>query len=305
MAHSSKRLKRPLLLLRVLTVFLLVTSVWPFMFVMGKYLSEAWAVLSGALRATTWRAIWVSCRAVASVAISVCACAAAWNFWAVLKSIQRGSICTARNVKQLGRMAVCCVAVAAVVTIMLCFYAWLESTDERKYVVGNALFALILMYIPFTFVTAALVIQGIRVLMMGRRRTVRVVDDPEIIFTLLQVACIVWLAPALGATVSEFEKLHMYAQFEWGLIGPLLLIDKALWLPMLVVFSRLCGRLKRDAVIATKRNARSMTLLASGCCFHGLLSLWRPLLMVLYAMVVLLALTLRLILIDCMAEKSY
>lgn len=284
MTRPSRPFRDLLMFLQVMVVFVFLSYGGIACVVVLIYGMEACNIVTGVLRATVWRAVWTFCRFAAGATLTACGGVALGNFYLVLEQIRKGTFCTEIHGRMLGRMARCGVIMASVLAAVMSFYIALERKDMAKapYIFGvNGL--LVAVYMPLAFLTAALAIQGVRLLLWtlppdeGNRGVKMSVvfrnlpNNPKLIFALLQGCCVAWLVPVWLRAARRIRWFYWSVQEGRGTVATLEIVDMALWAVMLAFLFLMCGRLRRGQAAATKRNARALLFLAVGCGVHAVL----------------------------------
>ena len=284
MTRPARPFRDLLMFLQVMVVFVFLSYGGIACVVVLIYGMEACNIVTGVLRATVWRAVWTFCRFAASATLTACGGVALGNFYLVLERIRKGTFCAGTHGRMLGRMARCGVIMAAVLAAAMGCYIALERKDMSRtpYIFGmNGL--LVAAYAPLAFLTAALAIQGVRLLLwtlppgkedwenrisVGSRK---LPDNPRFIFALLQGCCVAWLVPVWLRATRRIRWFHWSVQEGRGTVAALEIVDMALWAGMLAILFLMCGRLRRGQAATTKRNARALLFLAVGCGVHAVL----------------------------------
>lgn len=302
MPHPSRQLRGLVKTLVVITAVTVALGILPASAVLCFSLSKAYDTLVSLRPVTVWRTVWVCSELAAVIAMSILGCGVLWRFWQVLEELLQGRVRTARNAGLLGGMARGCAVIAAIMAAMLCFYAALESMGPQSYIISAWEEAIVMMVFPLTFLTAALLIRGVRALIAQGSGDPCPMDDPRVVFTLLRAICAICMPMVMAASADAARWVRM--PITWG-SGRMLSIamDMGVWLLMLVCLFRLFGRLKRGVVY---RDGRAMVLLAVCCGAHVLLGIsFCSLAVPLYGMMLITALILRQILVDHFTKNIY
>lgn len=267
MVRAFPRLRVLLTILRIWTVLAACVGALLAWLAGAACLRKVFDIMTGARHATGWRILWVFSELATVLIVAVCGCVAIGCFFAMLGRMKKGPICTARNCTALGRSANCCAAVAGILVAMLLFCGFLESLQPMNSMDVSWLMIamIILLCVPFGFAVAALMLRGAKVLMaweipFQECERKRLVKERTVIFLMLRVVCVVVLLPVLSVAVAGLLDVGRGGLAEW-----LWAFSAWAWAWMLGCFFRLCGRLKGDVLIATKRNARAMLFIAV-CC---------------------------------------
>lgn len=285
MAKPSRAFRGMVMFLQLMVALVFLSCGGIAFIIVAGCLTEASDIVTGVQRVTAWRAVWVFGRAAAGAALTACGSVALWSFYLVLEQIREGTFFSAFHSRILGRMARCGAIMAAVLAVTVSFYTALEMkgmTRAPRFFGVSAL--LMCVYMPLTFLTAALAIQGVRLLTWTLPqekgdREIRIsparrnlVNNPRFIFALLQVCWLVWLVPVGLHAVDRMDRWLRWGVREGhGLGAALELVDMALWAVMLAVLFLMCGRLRQGHAAATKRNAQALMFLATGCGAHAAL----------------------------------
>ena len=241
MPHPSRQLRGLVMTLQVMTAVTVALAILPATAGLFISLTKAYEALVSVRSETAWRTVWVCSELAAVIAMGLLGCGVLWSFWQVLEEVQLGRVRTARNAGLLGDMARGCALIAAIMAAMLCFYAALESMGPKSYIISAWEEAIVMMVFPLTFFTAALLIRGVRALIAQESGSLRPLDDPRVVFTLLRAVCVLCLPVVLAAIAVAVRWVRM--PITWG-SGRMLsiAIDMGVWLLMLVCLYRLLDR---------------------------------------------------------------
>lgn len=285
MARPSRAFRDMLMFLQLILVFVFFCGAGVALMVVCLYFLEACNIVAGVLQVSGWRTAWVFGRLIAAAALSGCGCIAVGNFFFLLERIREGSACSEDGSRMLGRMARCSAIMAVVLALLLWFYTALEMKDAPTMLrIDGVNDLLMCVYIPLAFFTAALVIQGVRLLMartdlppeqgagIYKSSALRdMMNRPKIVFALLQGCSAAWLLPVGLRAAGEARWLYWSVRAGRGAGDVFVIIDMAVWAVMLVVLFLMCGRLRQGQSASSKRNARALLFLAIGCGAHALL----------------------------------
>lgn len=167
MTHLSRRPRGLLSVLQALTVCVMLVGTW-FAACLGFFgVSAAQELLSGTVLVDARTCVVVFGALATVAAVSVCSYITLGSFLALLERMKRETAFTERNCAALGRMAGCCGVAAAILFVMMVYIlggvlAELESHDSLFAISFTAM----LMVFPFGYGLVALMIQGVKVLMV-------------------------------------------------------------------------------------------------------------------------------------------
>lgn len=172
MTHLSKRPVALLTILQLLTGVLVLFGTW-FAGLLGllgggvlwEIFSDAQWAANGALSVT----FFCVGALVTVVIVSACCYITLGSFLMLLQRMKKETAFTERNCRALGRMALCCAVAAAVLFLLMGYIAvgvFLPTSSFTQSIVQFAGVVCMLMIWPFGFGVVALLIQGVRVLMV-------------------------------------------------------------------------------------------------------------------------------------------
>lgn len=169
MMHLSKRPVRLLILLQALTVLVMIGG-------------TAFACLLGYIGVAMLSFVWgegfgivtfVGGALLTVVAVSVCCYIALVSFIRVLERMKKGTAFTEENCRGLGTMAASCGIAAAALFLMMLYWSaalavptFINEGIVLSQIVQLGTFTAIVMIWPFGFGVVALLIQGVRLLMI-------------------------------------------------------------------------------------------------------------------------------------------
>ena len=168
MTHLSKRPKALLTILQGFTVVIALFGTW-FAGLLGL-LGLGGARMIFQEEPTTMNAkIFVVCALLAVAGVSVCCYIALGSFFGLLQRMKKETAFTQRNCRALGRVALCCAVAAAMLFALMGYIAFgvFLPTDSFTNSLGQFVgpFGMLMLW-PFGFGLVALLIQGVRLLMV-------------------------------------------------------------------------------------------------------------------------------------------
>ena len=167
MTHLSKRPAKLLTALQALTVVLALFGTW--FAGLLSFLGIAAVRMIFHDEVTTLNAkFFVICALLAVVGVSVCCYIALISFFRLLQRMKKETAFTRRNSKALGRIALSCLAAAAMLLLLMGYISFGVFLPTRSFTGSIRQFVetfCMLMLWPFGFGVVGLLVQGVRVLM--------------------------------------------------------------------------------------------------------------------------------------------
>ena len=169
MTHMTKRPKALLTTLQLLTVLVMLAGTWV-AFVLGLFGVSAAQILTG--HGTVGSLVMIYASLATVVGVSICCYITLGNFLALLQRMKRETAFTPRNGRALGRMAASCAIAAAILFLMMvyigCWAGWsdLMNIHHLSDILRVLNYTASLLILPFAFCVIALLIQGVRLLML-------------------------------------------------------------------------------------------------------------------------------------------
>lgn len=168
MTHLPERPKALLTILQVLTVIVALFGTW-FAGLLGLLgIAGASEILTEASAAVGAK-IFVLGALATVVGVSVCCYIALGSFFMLLQRMKKETAFTRRNCGALGRMALCCAVAAAMLFVIMSYIALGVFVPTQSFTRSFVQFVgtvCTLMLWPFGFGLVALLIQGVRLLMV-------------------------------------------------------------------------------------------------------------------------------------------
>ena len=167
MRHLSKRPAKLFTALQAMTVALALFGTW-FAGLLGFLGIAAIRMIFHEEPTTLSAKVFVVCAVAAVVGVSVCCYIALGSFFTLLQRMKKETAFTRRNTKALGRIALSCLAAAAMLFMLMGYISFGVFLPTRSFTGSVWQFMetfCMLMLWPFGFGLVGLLVQGVRVLM--------------------------------------------------------------------------------------------------------------------------------------------
>lgn len=169
MTRFTKRPKVLLTILQALTILVMLAGTW-IAYVLGILGVSAARYVGN--HAPVGSLVMIYAALATVVGVSVCCYITLGSFLGLLQRMKRETAFTARNGKTLGRMAGCCAIAALILFLMMVYIGILNGLPDLLTMRKLSDFLRVLNYtislliLPFAFSVIALLIQGVRLLML-------------------------------------------------------------------------------------------------------------------------------------------